>query len=217
MFMKKVCLLFAAIIGLNTVFASNALDALSSTMLAVPNVHKGGDNHIEYRYYGIYGVVDFSYMTNIKPEHDGYKDDYSLMGFTASAGFQWRKECGLGLGFSYLNDATGAFSQIPVFIEFRSHYLRSRLTPFSDFQLGYSIPFGSSSGGDEYIKITKGGITFGAAVGARFAFTRNIAANFSVGYQMIQLRQVERGYMSVASTSLPELYHNLKVSVGLNF
>ena len=95
--------------------------------------------HIEFKYYGFYSVIDYTFMTNLNKVHGEYIDDYVLNGITAVAGWQWRKELAVGLGFSYLNDATGSFSQIPVFLEFRSHFLRNRVTPFTAVQLNWTI------------------------------------------------------------------------------
>jgi len=210
--MKKFFLLFAAITTLGLASANN-------------NSLMGGGKHTEFRYYGIYGTVDFTYMMNIAPQHDaceltgfaGYNDAYSLMGFTASAGFQWRKESAIGMGFSFLYDMNGSFSQIPIFLEFRSHYTRNRLTPYTSIQMGYSVPFSSTSGGTEYVKINQGGMTFGGEIGGRVAFGRNFGMHLGVGYQLIQCHEVERGVAGEPAVRMPELYHNLKVNVGFNF
>lgn len=187
-----------------------------------------GSPHIEFKYYGFYGVVEYTHMGNFKHESGLYMnpangkivnavDQYGLNGITAVAGWQWRKESGIGIGFSYLNDASGSFSQIPVFIEFRSHYLRNRITPFSTVQLGYSIPFGSKNSAEEYTRIDEGGITFGLQAGARFAISQKLGLNVYVGYQMIHNNSVERGFNHVAATIMPELYHHYKFGLGINF
>ena len=184
-------------------------------------------SHIELKYYGFYCVVDFTSVMHFEAENGQYidreglmhsfKDQYTLSGITAVAGWQWRKESAIGLGFSYLNDPAKSFSQIPVFIEFRSHFLRSRLTPFTAVQMGYSIPFGSKNPVEEYTRIAEGGITFGLSAGVRYAFTPRMGINFNIGYQLIQCNDVERGFMDVAHSSMPELYHNLKLGLGFYF
>ncbi len=213
--MKKTFFLFAllAMVG----FASAEL----------PPAPQEGPNHIEFKYYGFYCVVDYSHFMHFASENGAYIDQngsmhyysdvYNLNGITAVAGWQWRKESALGIGFSYLNDAVGSFSQIPVFLEFRSHFLRNRITPFTSVQLGYSIPFGSKNNVAEYTRIDEGGITFGLEVGARFAISRKLGLNIYVGYQMIQNRSVERGFNEVAASRFPELYDNLKFGIGVNF
>lgn len=187
-----------------------------------------GPKHVEFKYYGFYSVIDYTYMFCLPHESGqymepvtgtivGFTDSYALNGITAIAGWQFRKETSLGVGFSYLNDATGAFSQIPVFAELRSHYLRNRVTPFTAVQMGYSIPFGSKNLVEEYTKIDQGGITLGLEGGIRFAVAQKFGLNVYAGYQMIQLRSVERGFNSVACTRMPELYHNFKFGIGVNF
>lgn len=184
--------------------------------------------HIEFKYYGFYSVIDYThmmclshfsgqYMDPISGTIVGYTDAYNLNGITAVAGWQWRKESALGIGFSYLNDATGSFSQIPVFLEFRSHFLRNRITPFTAVQLGYTIPFGSKNAEVEYTRIAEGGVTFALSIGARIAIRQKLAFNIYAGYQLIQLRAVERGFNNVAATIMPELYNNIKFGVGVNF
>ena len=184
--------------------------------------------HIEFKYYGFYGVIDYTFVHNFSHESPqylnpatgqlvGFVDSYTLNGITAVAGWQWRKETALGFGFSYLNDAQGSFSQIPVFLEFRSHFLRNRITPFTVVQMGYSIPFGSKNMAEEYTRIDKGGITFAIEGGARFAVSQKLGLNVYVGFQMIQLNSVERGFNLVASTKMPELYRNVKFGLGINF
>lgn len=173
--------------------------------------------HIEFKYYGFYSVIDYTFMTNLNKVHGEYIDDYVLNGITAVAGWQWRKESAVGLGFSYLNDATGSFSQIPVFLELRSHFLRNRVTPFTAVQLGYSIPFGSKNAELDYTRIDEGGITMGFSAGIRFAIKQKFGLNVYAGYQLIQNNSVERGFNSVAATRLPELYHHVKFGLGVNF
>lgn len=184
--------------------------------------------HVEFKYYGFYSVIDITHMfclTNFSGQYQdpttgmivGFHDNYNLTGITAVAGWQWRKETALGLGFAYLNDPMNSFSQIPIFVEFRSHFFRSRITPFTCLQIGYSVPFGSKNPVVEYTRIEQGGITFAISVGARFAIKQKFGINLFAGYQMIQLNSVERGFNGVAVTRMPELYDNIKFGLGVNF
>lgn len=185
-------------------------------------------DHIEFKYYGFYCVVDYTnmfcfthfsgqYMEPNTGQIIGFHDNYQLNGVTAVAGWQWRKETALGLGFSYLNDPMKSFSQIPVFLEFRSHFLRSRITPFTSIQLGYTIPFGSKNLAEEYTRIDRGGIMFAFNIGGRFAIRPKFGINIYVGYQLVNLDSVERGFGGVASTRMSELYDNIRFGLGVNF
>ena len=171
--------------------------------------------HIEFKWHGFYVVAGYDYATNLN--NTSYNDKVAFSGVTAIGGFQIRKESGIGLGCSYMRDATGAFSQLPVFVELRSHYLRSRLTPYSAVYAGYSIPLGSSSGGDEAIQIASGGMTLGVNLGVRYAVTRKFGVNAYAGYQALHMNRVDRKIGGERANAEPLLLHNLKFGVGLNF
>lgn len=210
--MKKILLLIATVALIGQAFATDHF-ATPHYMGAL------GDNpaHQEYKWYGFYGILDGAFIMNLNKDHFQYTDSYQLMGMTAIAGFQWRKESAIGLGLTYLQDPNGSFSQIPVFVEFRSHFLRSRLTPYSAIQFGYTLPLGTANSGAEYVKLTEGGLTFGCEIGGRLAITRKIGIHMGVGYQLLQAKEVTRGFQDQSITELPELYHNLKASIGLSF
>lgn len=250
--MKKILLWVAALTCMPVLHASNE-GAVSSVFTSVDGFHATSGlsrqmdqpPHVEFKYYGFYGIVDFSYFTNFNDNAEesnlAVKDNFSLMGLTAIAGFQWRHASAFGIGFSYLNDQTGSFSQIPVFVEYRCHFLRNRITPYAAAQMGWSIPLHTVNSGDNWIKINKGGITFGMEAGARLAIRPRFGMNFFVGYQLIDLRAVERSAanmnpnywhystnpetrervvdedLSRAAQDMPELYHCLKAGIGFCF
>lgn len=214
--MKKISLLLAVLL------------LATAARAGQPPMPQAWGDHIEFKYYGFYSVIDYTYMHAFTNESGQYMhpqtgqiiyaiDNYALNGVTAVAGWMWRKESALGLGFSYLNDTEGSFSQIPVFLEFRSHFLRNRLTPFTAVQLGYSIPFGSKNKSEDYTRIDQGGITFGFEVGIRFALRQKLGLNLYGGYQLIHCNSVERGFDQVAYSRFSELYEHYKFGVGLNF
>ena len=139
--------------------------------------------HIEYKWRGVYVVVDGSYVMNLNRAPNtangiSVADTVSGYALGISGGFQFRKEAGVGVGITYLMDPTGAYTQMPVYAELRSHFMRSRLTPFVALQLGYTLPLGASS---PMTKIENGGIYFGAQLGGRFAIDRGFAIGLHVG------------------------------------
>ena len=185
-------------------------------------------DHIEFKSYGFYSVINYTYMHAFTNESGQYMnpltgqiiyavDNYALNGLTAVAGWMWRTESAVGVGFSYLNDAEGSFSQIPVFLEYRAHFLHNRLTPFCAAQIGYSIPFGSKNKAEDYTRIDEGGVTFGFEVGLRLAVKQKIGLNIYAGYQLINCNSVERGFDQVAVSRFSELYEHYKFGVGINF
>lgn len=149
--------------------------------------------HIEYRWRGIYFVGDASYVMNLNRSagENGLADTVSGFMPALSGGFQFRKEAAVGLGFAYLSDPNGAFTQLPVFLELRSHFMRSQLTPYVVLQAGYSLPVGASSK-PPVTKIDEGGLYLGVEVGGRYAFNRTVALGLHASYRFLQSNAVIR-------------------------
>ena len=168
-----------------TIIAAVTLLCLCGTVAA--------QRHIEFRWRGIYFVGDGSYMMNINrsPNESGLADTVSGFMPALSGGFQFRKEAAVGLGFAYLSDPTGAFTQLPIFAELRSHFTRSQLTPYAVLQVGYSLPVGASSK-PPVTKIEEGGLYLGVEAGARFAINRTVALGLHASYRFLQSNSVLR-------------------------
>ena len=192
--MKKFFLLLAAVAGLMSVRAQQ---------------------HIEFKWHRMYGVAGFDFSTNINTLT--YEDKATFVDFFAVGGWQIRKESGIGLGVEYKMDLAGGYSQLHVFVEVRSHYLRNQLSPLTSVYVGYSFPLGMTGGTDKIVQIQKGGPTWGLNVGARYAFSRKLGINAFVGYQGIFLDSVDLLEDGKRANSLRVLMQNVKVGVGFNF
>ena len=169
-----------------TIIAAVALLCLCGTAAA--------QRHIEFRWHGLYCVGDASIAFNVNrsvSDASGIGD--TVFGFmpSFSAGYQFRKEAAVGLGFSYLADSKGAFTQMPIFVELRSHFMRSQWTPYTVLQIGYSLPLGKSSEPPS-TKIEEGGLYFGFEAGARYAFSRSVAVGLHAGYKLLYSNKVQR-------------------------
>lgn len=193
--MKKAILLLAAVVTMMTAQAQQ--------------------KHIEPYWHGFYTVAGYDFATNLNKT--AFSDKVTFHGFYAVGGWQIRKESGIGLGVEFLKDPTGAFNQLPVFIELRTHYLRSQLTPFSTVYVGYSFPLGSTSGGENAIKINEGGVIWGLNVGARYAFNRNLAVNAYVGYMGMHLDRIDRWENGELTTARPLLLQNIKAGISVSY
>ena len=149
--------------------------------------------HVEYKWRGPYFTVDGSYLMNLNRGEglNGRADTLGAANISFSGGFMFSKEAGVGLGVTYVSDPSGAFTQMPAFVEMRSHFMRSRMTPYTVLQMGYCLPLGSSSAPPK-VEITKGGLYFGASLGARYAVDRSFAIGVHVDYKMLQSREVTR-------------------------
>ncbi len=175
--------------------------------------------HIEYKWHGAYFIVEGSYVMNLNraPSISGYSDTLSAFDLTFIGGFQFRKESAVGLGFSYIADPTGAYTQMPLFVEIRSHFLRSQITPYTAVQAGYSLPLGSSSEPPS-IEITKGGLYFGVEVGARYAINRQFGVGAHMGYKLLQMREVSRtDATNMPLGADPVNLHLLAIGASLHF
>lgn len=169
--------------------------------------------HVEFKWHGLYGIAEYAHLSNVNRSDF----DVSLNSFTAVVGWQIRKESAVGFGFGYLSDPSGAFSQMPLFIEFRSHFLRSRLTPFTAVQVGYSFPTNSSSSGSDAVTIEKGGINFALMGGVRFAVARSLALSAHVGYQLLHMNEVVRNAENMPTDRSSQLLHNIRFGFGVHF
>ena len=187
--------------------AAVALLCLSGTAVA--------QQHIEFRWHGLYLVGDVGYYFNLNRAADPSGAADTVGGFmpSFSVGYSFRKEAAVGLGFSYLAESTGAFRQLPLYVELRSHFLRDRLTPYSVLQIGYSLPVGTSSE-PPVKKIDEGGLYFGLEVGGRYAITRSTAVAVHVGYKILQSNKVQRDDYTWAE---PKTLHLLGGGVSFYF
>ena len=121
----------------------------------------------------------------------------------------------MGLGFSYLADSKGAFTQMPIFVELRSHFMRSQWTPYTVLQIGYSLPLGKSSEPPS-TKIEEGGLYFGLEAGARYAFSRSVAVGLHAGYKLLYSNKVQRTD-ALSNPILSESVALSMINLGVSF
>ena len=193
-----------------TIIAAVALLCLCGTAVA--------QRHIEFRWHGLYCVGDASIAFNVNrsvSDASGIGD--TVFGFmpSFSAGYQFRKEAAVGLGFSYLADSKGAFTQMPIFVELRSHFMRSQWTPYTVLQIGYSLPLGKSSEPPS-TKIEEGGLYFGLEAGARYAFSRSVAVGLHAGYKLLYSNKVQRTD-ALSNPILSESVALSMINLGVSF
>lgn len=206
--MKKLIMIVALIASMQMAKAMDLKEQKSSLMMPP---------HIEFRYWGPYGILEYDYVMNLSMSGEYYQPTFQSV--TGVFGFQLRRQTGIGLGFSYMYDPQSAFTQMPIFVELRSHYLRSRFTPFSAVQFGYTFPLGNSKAeGTQALYIAQGGVMAGFNVGGRFAFKHNFGMSVNVGYLLLHANQVgfNDAYMTQA-TMESVLFHNLKFGLAFNF
>lgn len=175
--------------------------------------------HIEFRWHGFYCVGDMSYGVNLNrsANDNNFADTVGAFMPSISAGYMFRKEAVVGLGATYVADANGAFTQLPVYVELRSHFMRSRLTPYTVLQVGYSLPLGVSSDAPS-TKIEEGGLYVGLSVGGRYAFSRSLALGLHLDYKLLQSNVVSRHDMENAPMlNEPVVLHMLGGGLSVYF
>lgn len=188
---------------------------IETSPLSVPSVLP---KHVEFKYHGAYCVADIAMAYD-------FTEKVFLKGINLSGGWQWRRQSGFGIGVSYLADGEGVFSQMPIYAELRTHYLRNQVTPYTSLTAGYTIPMGRKNNSNEMQReVISGGVMIGMSVGARYAFNRNVAINAYFGYQLHSLR-VQRVANADFDTDDPDyskieesiIQHMLKFGFGINF
>lgn len=121
--------------------------------------------------------------------------------FTTSHGYQFNPYFYVGVGASLDIDWFECVA-LPVFVNARVNFIRTRVTPFLDIKGGYSIT--SETGG-----------YFSPSVGVSVALAPKFCINASVGYNMQMYNDEGYGYYN----SWNERYanHNISFKVGIDF
>ena len=145
--------------------------------------------HAPFREYGFYGTASYTMLTNVN------RSTYTFLlnGVNVTGGFQIRPKTCVELGVGFLGDSKGVFSQVPLTLGLRTHYLDSWITPTTELYAGYSFFLkkrGDNSNGDK-MQINSGGVTAGVNVGARMTVSRKLAVNVYVGWQFFMVNEFE--------------------------
>ncbi|MBO7200938.1 MAG: hypothetical protein J6V54_06030 [Bacteroidales bacterium] len=199
----------------NMLESSSIESMMETSPLSSPSVLP---KHIEFKHYGPYCVTDIAMAYD-------FTEKVFLKGINISGGWQWRRQSGFGIGVSYLADGEGVFSQMPIYAELRTHYLRNQVTPYTSLTAGYTIPMGKKNNSNEFQReVIGGGVMIGMSVGARYAFNRNVAINAYVGYQLQSLivRRVQNADLDTDELDYSKMeesiiQHMIKFGFGVNF
>ena len=185
---------------------------------SVRNVTKGNPNTV-------YQTPQKYYLPmNSKTLRRGYKGSFDigyeftvgnfdgrLFGVSTSHGFQFNPYIylGGGLALNYYHDDfdEDSYGVIPVFINVRTNFTTSRISPYFDFKTGYSIN-------------EDGGFYANPSIGVRFGLGRKLGLNLSASYTY---QEVFLGYY-YSSSSYGNHYSNedkgissLGIKLGLDF
>lgn len=145
--------------------------------------------------------------------------DYGSVDVTTTHGCQIIPDylfVGGGLGIqtfpSYDNGSEGTLTALPLYVNVRSNFLKSKVSPFADFKLGYAGLTGDVDSFED------GGVYVSTAIVVRFRFTRKFGLNVITGYtyQEASARYYDYGSGTYYYTS-KENIGGFHLKVGLEF
>lgn len=137
------------------------------------------------RSWGYTCIIEITYGQGLLEGVDWKKDtaesEYSVM-LSVSNGLTLSPHIYLGIGVGF--EVWRARKFIPVYLDFRSCFLKTANSPFLYFNLGYSAGWMENNSQPEF-----GGAMAGIGAGGRFAITRNKSIVVSLGYRFQQTRE----------------------------
>ncbi len=135
-------------------------------------------NRIRTDVKGYRGLVEVGTIVNFRAS--GTAIDKGAFSATTSHGYQFNPHVFLGAGFGLDYHAAGKRLFIPLFVDLRTNFLDTNITPFWGIKAGYSI--GSKKA---YNKVSTGAY-FNPTFGVRFILNRQSAMNVAFGYNLQQ-------------------------------
>lgn len=146
------------------------------------------------------GYVDFI----VSPGNDGVYHDINTLGFggMTSHGYQFNQHIFLGAGMGvqyYRFDNFTSGTAVPVFGNFRANFTKTRVSPYFDAKIGYSV-------------VDVKGVFISPSFGIRFGMKNNVGINLQVGYSL-------QGYKYSGYYYIPEqaYVHSVNISLGVDW
>lgn len=145
---------------------------------------------------GYKGFIDFGYMGDVS---DCGMDNVTL---TTSHGYQFNNHIflGAGLGVDIYTDASAV--SVPLFVNFKANFLKTKVTPFVDVKTGYSV-------GDA------DGFFSSVGVGARFSLKGKKAISLMLESKYQEYTTLIAGYYY--SSEDTEAWAGVGFKVGFEF
>ena len=130
---------------------------------------------------GFEAAISFGYNFNLGWDELQPWDELTVGMAIANAGYRFNKRLYAGAGVGYIS-IEGRESLIPLFVSGRLNLTKKKITPYVDFNIGYSI---STKPDYESYGVTEkfgGGLFMNPSLGVNFNFTKNYGMDWSVGY-----------------------------------
>ena len=146
------------------------------------------------------GYADFS----LSPGNDGVYYKINTMGYalTTSQGYQINPYIYVGAGLGvhlYSMDNFDTSVALPIFANFRANFTKTKVSPFFDAKIGYSV-------------IDLKGLYLSPSLGVRIGLSDNLGLNIKFGYSL-------QGYKYNGYYYIPEqaYVHSVNISLGLDW
>lgn len=146
------------------------------------------------------GYVDFSFS----PGNDGVYYEMNTLGFgiTTSQGYQINPYIYVGAGLGvhlYSMDNFETSVALPIFANFRANFTKTKVSPFFDAKIGYSV-------------VDLKGVYLSPSLGVRIGLSNNLGLNIKVGYSAQKFTYWAYKY------SIKDSYiHSANISIGLDW
>ena len=149
---------------------------------------------------GYLGIVDFGYDIGVG------NLGIDRLKFDIINGYKFNPyiSIGLGTGVHYYSDYQAAL--VPIFANFRAHFLDADVSPFINAEVGYAF--------DATNNFNSTGFILNPSVGASFYVSNAAAINISVGYELqkMDFLYYNYGYLYFAKGNSGSLNLNIGVS-----
>lgn len=127
-----------------------------------------------------------------------YKKNVYGLGIANTTGYQFNRWIGVGLGLSYqIIDLTSVQAILPVFVEGRGYFLKTKVAPYYSMNIGYGFAFSQQTGFGK--ETAKGGLYLHPALGLRFG-TGNLKMMMDFGLE-VQKATYTQDYSSDSYTN----------------
>lgn len=146
------------------------------------------------------GYADFS----LSPGNDGVYYKVNTMGYalTTSQGYQINPYIYLGAGLGvhlYSMDNFETSVALPIFANFRVNFTKTKVSPFFDAKIGYSV-------------VDLKGLYLSPSLGVRIGLSDNLGLNIKVGYSAQKFT-----YWAYKYTIKDSYIHSANISIGLDW
>ena len=194
---------------------SYKFDEIEKITREEPAESKGG---YDYKKKGYVGIVEIG-LTDFPPVGGG--SNLPMATINVINGYQFNPYVFLGGGVGADISSQNIFN-IPVFLDARFNFTKTRVSPFFDLPIGYNLQIVRTPAYDSYgysqaaTQTLSHGLVFNPSFGVRIAVNKKMAVSIGVGYKLLAINQSVTDY-SGNTTSAFGLIHGFTVKAAFHF